>query len=135
MPGNNPTSTSLDVRDSSSDGDGWTNVKGSNDRPYSYKYTGGNNGNNGAISFTVGGGHAAVTLSLAADPRYAIQSVAFSGDGAQQLSVEGNAPRNRVINDKCSAAIDAQYKVTVLDTVANATVPCDPVIRNVPPAQ
>jgi hypothetical protein len=132
MPGNNPTNTSLDVRDSGSSGDGWIDVAGSNGAPYSYKYTGGNTGNNGALSFSVGGGHAAVNLTLAADPRYTIQSVAFTGDDAQQLTVQGNAPHNRVINDRCSEAIDAQYKVTVLDTVANATVPCDPVIRNVP---
>jgi len=132
MPGNNPTNASLDVRDSSTSGDGWTNVNGSNGAPYSYKYSGGNDGNNGALSFSVGGGHAATTLTLSADNRYSIQSVSFSGDDAQQLSVQGNAPRNRVINDRCNAPINAQYKVTVLDTVANATVPCDPPIRNIP---
>jgi len=52
--------------------------------------------------------------------------------GAQQLSVQGNAPRSRVINDSCTGPLDAQYKVTVLDQVANATVPCDPPIRNIP---
>ena len=132
MPANNPTNASLDVRDSSTSGDGWTNVNGSNGAPYSYRYTGGNVANNGALSFTVGGGHAATTFTLVADNRYSIQSVTFSGDDAQQLDVQGNAPRNRVINDRCSAPIDAQYKVTVFDSVANATVPCDPPIRNIP---
>lgn len=132
MPGNNPTNASLDVRNSSTNGDGWTNVNGSNGAPYSYKYSGGNNGDNGAVSFNVGGGNAATTLTLVADPRYSIQSVSFSGDTAQQLSTHGNAPRNRVINDSCTAPIDAQYKVMVLDSVANATVACDPPIRNIP---
>jgi len=132
MPGNNPTNASLDVRDSSTNGGGWTNVTGSNGAPYSFRYTGGNNGDDGSIHFAVGGGHAAATLTLAADPRYSIQSVSFPGDNAQQLSTQGNAPRNRVINDRCNEAIDAQYKVTVFDSVANATVPCDPPIRNIP---
>jgi len=132
MPGNNPTNASLDVRDSSTNGDGWTNVNGSNGAPYSYKYSGGNVSNDGALSFSVGGGHAATTFTLVADHRYSIQSVSFSGDDAQQLSVQGNAPRNRVINDSCTAPLDAQYKVTVFDQTANATVACDPPVRNVP---
>jgi len=132
MPGNNPTNASLDVRNSSTNGDGWTNVNGSNGAPYSYKYTGGNVNDDGALTFSIGGGHAPATLTLVSDPRYSIQSVTFSGDSAQQLSVQGNAPRSRVINDSCTGPLDAQYKVTVLDQVANATVPCDPPIRNIP---
>lgn len=133
MPGNNPTNATLDVRDTASNGGGWTNVVASNGATYSYKYAGGNQTtNNGSILYSVGRGNAAITLVFAdtTDNRYEFASVSFTDDDAQQLDTHGNAPRTRVINDKCSAAIDAQYHVQVLDTTANATIPCDPMIRN-----
>jgi len=135
MPGNNsnnPTNVSLDVRNFSSSDPGWVNVTGSNGQPYSYAYSGGNNGNNGNLQFSIGGGNAATTVSLVADQRYQFQGdVTFVNDPDGQLTSQGNAPRNRVVNDRCSAALpNGQYKITVLDTTANATVPCDPVIIN-----
>jgi len=239
MPGkNNPTSATLDIRDTASNGDGWTNVKASNGATYSYQYTGGNQrANNGSILNAVGGGHAATTLGLekTGDARYEFASISFTGDDAgqlsadaeqlsadarqlstdagkpgadagqlstdaerlsanarqlsatatqlstdagqlsatagklsatagqlsatagqlntdarqlsadagqlstdarqlstdaRQLSIEGNAPRLRVINDKCTAAIDAHYHVMVRDTKTDATIPCDPMIKN-----
>lgn len=133
MPANNPTSVTLDVRDFASSGDGWTNVGASNGATYSYKYSGGDQpGNDGSVTYQVGGGQAAITLGLTGDARYRLQSVDFSGDQADQLSAQGQAPRTRVINDRCSAVITAQYKVTVLDTTANASIPCDPMIKNEP---
>jgi len=135
---NNPTSVSLDVRNSSSNGDGWTNVQAANGAPYSYKYTGGNHSdNNGKVVFGVGGGNAAVTLGFASttDPRYQFVGnnvVTFQNDPNGQLSTHGAATGTRVINDNCSAELDATYKVTVTDTTANTTVPCDPVIQNKP---
>lgn len=133
MPTNNPTNVSLDVRNFPSDGGGWTNVVASNGATYSYKYAGGNQANDGSIVYAIGGGHAATTLVFATtDRRYQFADVSFVNDNANQLTAEGNAPRTRVINDRCDAAIDAQYKVTVLDTTANATIPCDPMIQNKP---
>jgi hypothetical protein len=135
MPTNNPTSVILDVRNSAGNGDGWTDVVASNGQNYSYKYRGGNQpSNNGSVEYSVGGGHAATTLvfATATDARYRFDGVTFVNDNANQLTAQGNAPRTRVINDRCDAAIDAQYKVTVLDTAANATIPCDPMIRNKP---
>ena len=133
MPANNPTNVTLDVRNFASNGGGWTNVAASNGATYSYLYTGGNQpGNNGAVSYGVGGGNAAITLTLAADPRYQIQGITFVNDPQNQLSTHGNANTTRVINDNCSGELNAQYKVTVLDKTANATVPCDPPITNVP---
>lgn len=134
MPTNNPTSVFLDVRNSAGNGGGWTDVQASNGQTYSYKYTGGNNSGDGSVVYSVGGGNAAVTLVFAetADARYQFDGIAFIGDNADQLAAHGNAPRTRVINDRCSAAIDAQYKVTVRDTTANATIPCDPMIKNKP---
>ncbi|HET9835511.1 MAG TPA: hypothetical protein VFP88_04105 [Rhodanobacteraceae bacterium] len=135
MPANNPTSVILDVRNSASNGDGWTNVQASNGQTYSYKYVGGNQpGNNGSIVYTVGGGNAATTLVFATttDTRYHFDSISFVNDDANQLTTEGNASRTRVINDRCDAEINAQYKVAVRDTTANATIPCDPMIKNQP---
>lgn len=137
MPANNPTSCTLDVRNSASNGDGWTNVTAANGATYSYKYTGGNqSANDGSVKFTVGRGNAAVTVNFASttDTRYRFDGacVGFTGDNANQLSTQGNAPRTRVINDSCSSEINAQYKVTVTDTTANTTIPCDPMIANVP---
>jgi hypothetical protein len=133
MPDNNPTNAMLDVRDTATKGDGWTNVKASNGATYSYKYAGGNQpANNGSILYSVGRGNAAITLGFAdtTDDRYEFASVSFTDDNAKQLSTEGNAPRIRIINDKCSEAIDAQYHVQVLDTTTEATIPCDPMIKN-----
>jgi len=134
MPANNPTSVTLDVRNSAGNGDGWTNVVASNGQTYSYKYTGGNRANDGSIVYTVGNGHAATTLFFAAttDTRYQFDAITFVNDDANQLTAQGNAPRTRVINDRCDAVIDAEYKVTVRDTTANATIPCDPMIQNKP---
>ena len=141
MPGNpnNPTSVSLDVRNFSSEAP-WVNVNGSNGAPYSYLYTGGNapgNKNNGDCEFGIGGGNAAITLTLVADQRYQIDVITFVNDTAPpQLSTQGNAPRTRVINNKCTEKLppgtdDTRYKVRVVDTGAgNATVQCDPVIIN-----
>ena len=130
---NNPTTTTLDVRNSASNGGGWTNVQAANGATYSYLYTGGNQpGNNGAVHFGVGGGNAAITLNLTADARYQISSIGFQNDPNNQLSTHGNANNTRVINDSCSGELDGKYTVTVLDTTANTTVPCDPEIKNVP---
>lgn len=137
MPANNPTSATLDVRNTASNGDGWTNVTAANGATYSYKYSGGNQpASDGSIKFSVSGGNAAVTLNFASttDPRYRFEGacITFTGDNASQLSAQGNAPRTRVINDRCTAAITAQYKVAVTDTTANTTIPCDPMIQNMP---
>jgi hypothetical protein len=132
---NNPTNTTLDVRNSPTDGGGWTNVQAANGATYSYLYTGGNQpGNNGAMIFGVGGGNAAITLTFASttDTRYQFQSISFVNDPNQQLSTQGNAPRTRVINDSCTAELDGSYKVLVVDTTANTTIPCDPTIKNGP---
>jgi hypothetical protein len=135
---NNPTSVTLDVRNSSTNGDGWTNVNAANGQPYSYKYVGGNQAdNNGKVVFGVGGGNAAVTLNFASttDTRYQLvgtNAITFQNDPAGQLSTQGAATRTRVINDSCSGNLDGTYKVTVTDTTANTTIPCDPVIQNKP---
>lgn len=139
---NNPTSVTLDVRNSSSSGDGWTNVT-VNGAPYSYKYVGGNRpGNDGSVQYGVGGGNAAVTLNFASttDTRYQLigdDAIHFNNDTNGQLSKHGNASRTRVINDSCTGALDGSYKVNVTDTGTspNNLIPCDPIIKNVPGGQ
>ncbi len=134
---NNPNSVSLDVRNSATNGDGWTNVSAANHQPYSYKYTGGNaNSNNGNVTYAVGNGQAAITLNLVADSRYKFvdDCITFVNDHNDQLSTSGKAPRTRVVNDKCTAALDGQYKALVTDTTANTTIQCDPrIINDIPP--
>lgn len=130
---NKPTSATLDIRDSASNGGGWTNVTASNGATYSYQYTGGNQqANNGSILNAVGGGHAATTLGFAkiADARYEFDHIAFTGDKAEQLSTEGNASKTRIIKDECTEPVDAQYHVLVRDTEADAILLCDPMIKN-----
>jgi len=134
---NNPTSVTLDVRASSSNGGGWVNVNAANGAPYSYLYAGGNEpANNGNIGFGTGGGNAAVTLGFASstDPRFQFvgDAVTFQNDSGGQLSTHGNASRTRVINDSCVAELNGSYKVVVTDTAANTTIACDPVITNRP---
>lgn len=132
----NPHGVSLDVRNFPSSGDGWINTTASNGATYSYQYTGGDPAtNNGTVTCTVGNGNAPINLSLVADSRYQIGTIGFTGDDAAQLTTQGNAPRSRVINDKNTAAINANYKVNVIDTLnGNVTVPCDPPIINKQPA-
>lgn len=134
---NNPNSVSLDVRNFASNGDGWTNVNAANGQPYSYKYTGGDaHSNNGKVTYNVGGGQAAITVNLIADPRYHFvgECITFVNDSTNQLSTAGNAPRMRIVNDKCTAALDGQYKAMVTDTTANTTIQCDPrIVNDFPP--
>lgn len=130
---NNPNAVSLDVRNFSTSGDGWTNVNAANGQPYSYKYTGGDsNSNNGQVTFMVNGGQAAITVNLIADARYQFVGgcISFVNDPNNQLSTAGNAPRTRVVNGKCSAALNGQYKALVTDTTANTTIQCDPIVIN-----
>ena len=130
----NPNGVSLDVRNFASSGDGWTNTTASNGQTYSYKYTGGDaNSNNGKVTCTIGHGNAAITLTSIAASQYQIGTITFTGDNASdpQLSTQGNATGSRVINDKNTAAINANYKVNIIDTGnSGVTVPCDPPIIN-----
>jgi hypothetical protein len=135
---NNPTSVTLDVRNSSSNGGGWVNVNAANGAPYSYLYTGGNQpAGDGSSYFSVGNGNAAITLNFASstDTRYAFvgtDAITFQNDPNSQLSTHGNAARTRVINDSCTGELDGSFKVRVTDSTANTTIQCDPVVKNVP---
>lgn len=128
MPGN--ASVSLDVRNFASNGsDGYTDTTASNNATYSYRYTGGSD-NGGDVNFH-GRGRVTLTVQLQSDPRYQISSVGFTGDTNNQLTwLAQNAPTTAVIQDLNTVVQNANYKITVSDTTANCTVPCDPQINN-----
>jgi hypothetical protein len=127
---------SLDVRNFSSNGDGYTNVNGSNGQPYSYKFTGGNTpSNNGNVTVVKGGGQAAITVHVGSDPRYSITNITFNPQDTQFTWHGGNHAAVAVITDTAVAVASVKYSVTVTDSTANCTVPCDPVIQNVPPTR
>lgn len=128
MPSN--ANVTLDVRNFASNGsDGYTDTTASNNAIYSYRYTGGND-NGGNVDFT-GRGRVTLTVQLQSDPRYQIGNVGFTGDTNNQLTwLAQNAPKTAVIQDVNTAVQNANYKITVNDTTANCTVPCDPQINN-----
>lgn len=127
MPSTNAT---LDVRNFPSNGsDGYTNTTASNNAIYSYKYSGGTD-NAGGMDVKVGQGTATLNLSLDSDQRYSIDDVNFTDDPNNQLAWRGNAPTNGVITDANTAVETAHYSVTVADSTADCTFPCDPMIDN-----
>jgi len=127
MPGN-PT-IDLYVQDHGSNGsDGYTDTTASNGNTYSYRYTGGS-GNGGDLTFTQRGA-VTIVLQLKGDRRYTISNVSFPSDPNNQLSWVSNSPTTGVIHNKNDAVQVAEYKVTVSDSAANCTVPCDPQIIN-----
>jgi hypothetical protein len=127
MPNTNAT---LDVRNFPTNGsDGYTNTTASNNAIYSYKYSGGTD-NAGGMEVKVGQGVATLNLSLDSDNRYSIDGVNFTDDPNNQLAWRGNAPTTGVITDANTAVEVAHYSVTVADSTASCTFPCDPMIDN-----
>jgi len=121
----------LDVRNWASNGsDGYTSTTASNGVVYSYNYTGGDN-NGGHVTFG-SRGHATIEVRVNADPRYLIQAVGFTNDANAQLSLASD-PRGLTtvtMHNQNSAVQTANYKVTLTDSSANCTIPCDPQIIN-----
>lgn len=126
----------LDVRNSPSNGsDGYTNTTASNGTIYSYLYGGGSDGH-GNMDETANGGSATFTVTVGSDPRYQISNVVFNGDIEGQLSwQQGAAPTSASISDSDTSSGSGTYCVTVSDTTANCTLPCDPTITNRPPVR
>ena len=124
----NTRNVNLDVRAWASNDPGWVNVNASNGSPYSYSYSGGDDGRGGA-TFKKSGGPGNVNVSLVADRRYQIDQVIFSGDGAGDFSYTPG-PRTIVISDTVKDAETVKYSVVIKDTTVNCTVTCDPQIIN-----
>lgn len=120
----------LDLQAHASNGsDGYTNSVASDGAVYSYRYSGGT-GNGGDVAFT-SRGRVNVTVQLQAGNRYTVASVAFANDIHHQLSwVNPGSHGNAVIQNENSQLQTANYKMTVTDTDAGCTIPCDPMIIN-----
>lgn len=123
----------LDVRNFAATDPNWTSVQASNGQTYSYRYadTGGGDGR-GDFDFRLHAGQQQIQVNLVADVRYQIQSISFAGSASADFSVQGAAPRTRVILDSDEDEGTVDYSVLINDTVAGCTIPCDPQIRNQP---
>lgn len=125
----------LDCRNSSTNGGGYTNVNSSINTPYSFKFTGGTDGNGGVTEYTDdGSGQGTINVTVGGDPRYKIDTITISNDTHGDLSwAYGNdAHTQAVITDTNVDNETAYYSVTVRDTSANCTFLCDPPITNKP---
>jgi len=130
MPG--PNSVNLDVRNTATGpAPGYTQVTASNGAAYYYKYTGGSDGN-GNVTVKVGTGQAAITVTVGSDPRYSITNITFNPTTSGFTWHGGGSAHVGVIVDPANVVEDVKYTCIVTDSTANCTIPCDPVIHNVP---
>ena len=127
-----PVNVNLDVRNFSSNGDGYTNVTASNGQPYSFKFTGGNCSDNGDVKVTTGQGQAAINVHVGGDPRYHVNNITFNPTNSQFSWHAGGNAAVGVIVDTAVEVVSVKYTVVVIDTTANCTITCDPMIQNVP---
>jgi hypothetical protein len=126
---NGPSSVSLDVSNVSKPG--YTSTTASNGSAYFYKFTGGNtSSDNGDVEYKVNGGQAAITVSLVSGSPYTITGEVTFDPDTPQLSSRSSSNTVRVITDTAVAVGDFKYTVTVNDSTANCTIPCDPLIKN-----
>jgi hypothetical protein len=123
-------SVTLDVRDfAATSGDGYTNTVASNGATYSYKYSGGTDGN-GGVEVVTGTGTLTITVTISADPRYLVSSVSFNNDLGDLSWAFGASAYVAVITDTDLDNENAYYSVIVSDHTAGCTMPCDPPIIN-----
>jgi hypothetical protein len=128
-------SVSLDVRNfAATQGDGYTNTTASDGATYSYKYSGGTDGN-GGVEVITGTGTLSITVHVAADPRYVISDVTFSNDLGDLSWAFGENGYYAVITDTDLDSENAYYSVLIRDGTAGCTMPCDPPVINKPPTQ
>jgi hypothetical protein len=106
-------------------------VTASNGTAYYYKYGGGSDGN-GNVNVKVGAGQAAITVTVGSDPRYSITNITFSPASTQFTWHAGGTAHVAVIQDTAAVVESVKYTTVVTDSTANCTIPCDPVIHNVP---
>jgi hypothetical protein len=124
-------SVTLDVRDfAATSGDGYTNTIATNGATYSYKYSGGTDGN-GGVEVVTGTGTLTVTVTVSADPRYVIREVTFTGNVGDLSWAFGASAYIAVITDTDLDNENGYYSVLVADTTAGCTLPCDPPIKNI----
>lgn len=121
----------LDCRNFPSNGnDGYTNTTASNNAVYSYRYSGGTDGN-GNVDESVGAGTATITVTISADPRFTVDHVEISGDIENQLTTApGATVYSTVITDTDTQTGSGYFKLVVSDTSVGCTFPCDPRINH-----
>ena len=126
-------SVSLDVRDfGATSGDGYTNTTASNGALYSYKYSGGTDGN-GGVEVITGSGTLTLTVTVSADPRYLVSSVTFDNNVGDLSWAFGSSAYIAVITDTDLDNENSYYSVIIVDNGAGGiTLPCDPPITNKP---
>lgn len=128
----NPIAVSLDVRNpANGPAPGYSQTTASNNTVYYYKYTGGSDGN-GNATVKVGAGQAAIHVTVGSDPRYSITNITFNPPSTHFTWHAGGSAAVAVIVDPANVVESVKYTTTVTDSVANCTIPCDPMIHNVP---
>jgi hypothetical protein len=128
----NTPNIQLDVRNFASNQPGWYNVQSSSNQPYSYSYTGGDDGVGGLVQ-TVGQGRDTAPIQLSADQRYRIGACQFANDDQHQLTWSGGGNRAGAIIDANTQIETAKYSIVVTDTGnGNCTIVCDPGVTNKP---
>jgi hypothetical protein len=127
-------SVNLNVQPGTNTGNGWIPVNAKNGDPYSFKYTGGDNGLGGMESVTGQGPSTLVVTLNGNNNRYSVTACGFSGDEYGQLSGTFGSGGNMVtIVDANTQYLNGDYSITVRDANANTTIECDPMIKNDPP--
>ena len=125
-------SVSLDVRNfAATPGDGYTNTTATNNAVYSYKYSGGTDGN-GGVEVITGTGTLTLTVTVSADPRYLVSSVTFDNNVGDLSWAFGSSAYIAVITDTDLDNENSYYSVIISDHTAGCTMPCDPPITNKP---
>ncbi|MBP7370097.1 MAG: hypothetical protein KA902_01535 [Arenimonas sp.] len=125
-------SVSLDVRNfAATPGDGYTDTTATNNAVYSYKYSGGTDGN-GGVEVITGTGTLILTVTISADPRYLVSNVTFDNNLGDLSWAFGESAYVAVITDTDLDNENSYYSVIVSDHTAGCTMPCDPPITNKP---
>jgi hypothetical protein len=120
---------SLDCRNFRSNTSDYTNVKGSNNKWYSYKYTGGTD-SKGNVTVKKGT-PTDILVTIHADARYDVNDTNVTNDPKGDIS-RSHAEKTATFSDNArDEETDIYYQVTVVDNVANATFLADPKIDNV----
>lgn len=131
MPTN--ANVTLDVRNFASNGsDNYNNTTASNNATYSYRYTGGTDGQGSVYEHSRG--TATISVTLSSDARYQITGVSFTEPEGQPTEFSGSVTSTTTasITDLNDAVGSGRFAIQVTDTTANCTVPCDPIIDNQP---
>ena len=119
----------LDCRNTRTDGGGYTNVEASNGQIYSYKYSGGSDGN-GNVE-VVKGTPTEIQVTIQADSRYHVDDTIVTNDPNRDITVT-KADLTATFTDNAEdVEAGIEYSIKVKDTVANATFIADPKIDNI----